>query len=417
MSIYSSLFAYRPRPERRPLEDFLSQALADLLTRAPALNCIDFVSEVLFRGEPSLSAEWRDLIRSTDPVNLNWQTQIGVSHEGQRGILDIVLRVNGVEILVIENKVGAPVRISASAGTDTPADGDSVQIPVANRDQLQLYGNWLASKRKDKVWKGALVLLTHFTKPPSDFSGRSSLYGVTTRSICPWRSVWAWVKRQGNIVSVPATAAVAQNADSEEIWRVFSRELADFLAEEGMSSDYMTYHDLAALELYVGSDARVENTFTLVAEKLDTFRRKLGSPPPRVYGPEFEGSGGVIYAWVYLRHPKPVYDKWHILWGVRFPSVSSDWWSAVEPPLPGAPHAFVAVAWEGEPRFYISDADQKAIPGGWSVNSGDGELIAARSVHGFRQDPEGWANDFADWVSAEVEQIYPMILTMASRLM
>jgi len=281
MSIYSSLFRYRPRPARHPLEDFLSQGLADLLGRLPLEVVVDFVADVLLGGH---AAGWREFVETRPKASLKWSTQVGALHGLTRGIMDLVLIVDGREAVVVESKIGAPVRSRRPEPDDLNSDStDSEEIfPTADAGQLQVYGRWLASRRAEQEWKGALILLTHFTKSPADFGFGASNYGVPNLNVCHWRAVWSWAVGQGTKSrSASAVSAIKHktvNRTLQESWRILCEEFAKFLEEQDMSNDYMTFHDFAAAELYTSSNVRIENTFGVVNERMASLRKELGSP-------------------------------------------------------------------------------------------------------------------------------------------
>jgi len=123
----------------------------------------------------------------------------------------------------------------------------------------------------------------------------------------------------------------------------------------------------------------------------------------------------VLWSFIYLRiGQKSVRDNWHIVWGLRFPSVSLQYWSGVQPPLPGAPHAFVAAGCDKEPRLPIGAFSNRGkVPSGWSFDEQEGELIIPRLLNDFRHDPDGWTIDFAEWVASEANRVLPTLAEMA----
>ena len=122
LSIYSNLFRYRPRPKRKPLEDFLSEVLVDLLNRLSLEHQLLFVADVLLKDTP-ISGAWRNLAVTQPTMSLRWETQRAI----RGGIIDILLTLDGEPVLVVENKIGAIVRAHAAdeAGDDKTAGSRS----------------------------------------------------------------------------------------------------------------------------------------------------------------------------------------------------------------------------------------------------------------------------------------------------
>jgi hypothetical protein len=110
-SLYSRLFKYRARQERGPREDFLSEALCDLLSRLPLRERIDRIANFFVPTE--LRAVWVKAHADATNVSLNTQR-----HLGGEGIADIVVEANDKVAIIIENKIGAPVH----------GDGEETQL-------------------------------------------------------------------------------------------------------------------------------------------------------------------------------------------------------------------------------------------------------------------------------------------------
>jgi hypothetical protein len=141
VSIYASLFQYRPREKRLPGEDFLSAALVDLLNRIPNQYRIEFVTDVLLGLHPKRSHFMR-LVESNPNSTLKWATQYRMTFN-QEGIIDVLLRVDGEEVLVVENKIGAGIGVKNSIKvTEAPADTkfETDEFIVVDSNQLQNYG-------------------------------------------------------------------------------------------------------------------------------------------------------------------------------------------------------------------------------------------------------------------------------------
>ncbi len=106
-----------------------------------------------------------------------------------------------------------------------------------------------------------------------------------------------------------------------------------------------------------------------------------------------------------------------LAWGIRFPSDESEWWGGCEPKLPGVSYAFVTLLKDGlGPRIPVDALSEGDLPEGWSSDRAEGELIIGRPLHTFRQDPEGWTNDFAEWIVRQTVLILPVVKELSAKL-
>jgi hypothetical protein len=407
MSIYSNLFRYRPRPQRSPHEDFLTAALADILNRVPREISAEFVADILLAGHEGRQA-WLEFLGRFPEAPFRWATQVGVRHH-QGGVLDLLLLVDGKEAIIVENKIGAVVREHKTGLAESDEEVVDLQpvVSVANATQLTTYGKWLASRCANRPWPGALILLTHYSVAPADFGGQSpGDYGVPFLRVCRWSMIWRWAKKIGAPIRNDAVL------DARPSWMDLSHELAEFLEDENMTSDCMTLHDLAAVELFVGSAQRVERTFAVVRERLSSVKDGLATG--RFNGPNYTSAGGVVWCWFYLTEPQKIRGNWHFGWGIRFPAVS-EWWLGCIPPLPGAPHAFLTLSTDDSP-LPVSSLKPSEIPAGWIVTPQEEHLLIVKPLYEFRPDAEGLAADFGEWVAVSMQSIRPALATLTGSL-
>jgi hypothetical protein len=154
-------------------------------------------------------------------------TQCSIQNGDQPGRLDILLlNSNYKPVLIIENK------ISASAGNK----------------QMALYRGWLQNQNP-AGWPGAICLLTHITEAPEGF-----LEAHPYNTICRWSEVYKWLQRK-----VPCNGAGAVPP-----WMAFAGELAIYLKEEGMCSEYISECDIAACHMFIKSGAKFKNFFPAI---------------------------------------------------------------------------------------------------------------------------------------------------------
>ena len=223
VSLYGRLFRYRAREAREPLEDFLTEALADVMNRLP-VSTLSIVIEAM-TGMPGL---WAGPLATRRP---RFVTQVACDG----GFADLVMTLDGVPSLVVESKLHGGIR--SHGDVDDP------------RDQLMTYGRWL-ERMRDGQEPAALVLLTHATPPPEAFLTGEG-YGVGSRAVF----TWARLARRLRSVGKPAAG---------KAWGTMSLELAAFMEEKGITIDTVNAADLAAARLFLPSWARWKNTLTLL---------------------------------------------------------------------------------------------------------------------------------------------------------
>ena len=386
-NLYSRLFRYRPRTNRTPLEDFLTEALADLLNRLPSAVAQQFVVEVLLRPD-QISAFGLDYLGEDA---LTWSTQVQITTP-RRGILDLLaVGADGQPLIVVESKIGSGIR-SHIVPTQAPRSSgltlqNSTEQDADTQTQLTTYRAWLAGERQGLITPGAIVFLTHATVPPAEYlASPVSLDNGPLRSTCSWRDVARWLINTGAQV----------NLDVRSGWVDLAFELASFLTENDMNSDPMRFHDLAALHLYVESARRIETTFELIAKaSTDLIKVSTGFS-----GPQADTEGGLYWAWVYPKPPyAPAGAKWYVGWGLRFPE-SSTWWNKAEPELPTAVQAFVHIGSDAQraPLPLLS----ATVPEGWSRT--DADLVIAKPLSDFTGKSDAVVNALGRWIAKMAQQ-------------
>jgi hypothetical protein len=376
--LYSRLFRYRARRQRAPLEDFLSESLVDLFERMPTALALRLLAEIV----PAPSSAWAPGAPSGER-KLAWKTQHHVTVPA-RGYLDIMLEIDGVPVLVIENKLGSGVRAHSNAEGDAPGNEAS---------QLTTYGRWLASQASDHRG-GALVLLTHLTPAPADFlsSAADSKYGVPCRSVLTWPSL---ARRLRKLLAEPTGAAGAG-------WHMLLKDFLDFLEEHNMTADTASATDIAALQIFLPTAGRLFGTFDQVWKSLGTMRREICTN--RISASDFRSDAGLVWSWAYAKPPAPPAS--YIAIGIRFPD-QSDWWQGSD--LPAQPHAFLMISSDNSdlPLAKLSET-----PKAWRRVETD--LVAAVPLSDFPSDPDGFADLFSEWAAARGAEAVSLIKAMSS---
>lgn len=397
MSLYGTLFRYRARENRRPLEDYLTEALGDLLNRMPRSVMVDFVSR-LFLREDNARRNWIEIAESQG-VFL-WSTQRQIVSKGKQYRLDLLLEIDGHAVLVVESKIGHHLAVHVNTiddGGSEIARGDE-KNRICEDNQLMTYGHWLSNQPAHGFPFRALAMITHSTAPPHDFEQNSSIYGVPWTRVCRWSEVWRWLIGKSSL-STP------QGADESMAWCVLSKELANFIEENGMSTEMITHLDMSKLEVSIGCQSRLNATFRYIADHLKPVlaEKYAGRIGDMVYS-----EGGVIWSWIYLKPPlAPAIGDWAISWGIRFPSVS-EWWKGATPPLPHAPHIFVHLSGE-KTKLPLSRILDDRLPSGWSTVADTNELIAGNSIYDFPAESDEMNKAAAQWIKIKVEEGFSIV--------
>ncbi len=220
-SFYQRLFRYRERPGHTPLENFSTEALADLLTRMPASKLIDLVSS-LFLPLGKAQDDWQKLRETNQLDNLRWSTQETLPN-GLRP--DLVLwKTANQPLLVVENKISSGIgyapfsQPNTGLGDDDPekttGDGMVGTPDVVSADQLARYGSWMAGCCRGFQWPGAVTFLTLSTNPPAEFGvGEQDL-----RAPLIFRWLRKYRRRLGARRVWPRTAPPAAAAGARAWW-------------------------------------------------------------------------------------------------------------------------------------------------------------------------------------------------------
>lgn len=361
------LFTYRERPERSPLEDFLSEALADVLQRMPAHLGREFVGLMLGGGlevEESVGKLWPDVAEA------RWLTQKIIPG----GRLDLLLEIAGKPALIIESKIGAGFQEHVEGRE--PDGGEPGH-------QLKTYGRWIGSVAAPD-WGGALALLTHWTPAPADFLAQPQLYCCGRTGVARWADLSRWLRR------------LPRDARSDPAgWIVLAAELASFLKERNMDSELATSQDLAALQIYVASADRVRNSVEQAWESARDLWRPvcIQTENPLEISTEY----GCAWKWRYLSRSD--LKKSYVAAGIRWPAIADhpDYADG------GEPHLFIELG---------SDEDQSpisvlALPEPWG-GSGDSR-IAKRTLRDLPLDPDLFQSDAQTWIKARLSEVVGLL--------
>lgn len=370
-SLYSRLYRNRQRPNRSSLENFLTEALADLLNRGGTELTCDFIRSCVRPKQTFTADHCAQLCASVTAAGLVWwKTQVPVAWDGAYGIADLALCLDEVPRMVIENKIWAPI----SRRDDIQVLEGGQGILAAN--QLHLYGRWLAQQVPNDP-TCALVLLTAYFGHPDDFLNPGCPeYGVERRSISRWQDIVRWLR---SLAVQPTERTCVAN---------LAGELADFLGEENIRDTIMTPTDLAAGQLFIHSRMSFHNLYDTLREeaKATVIAYLQGYQNPGKRQPISIGrEDPTLSDWLYLSNPiLPAGSNWHVMWGLLL-ARGDDWVNnavAQIQPVPAIPAVFVALAHEDHPGAAIDFANN-AVPVNWHFNQADNVLIACRAASEF----------------------------------
>lgn len=355
-NLYGRLFRYRTRENRAPLEDYLTEALADLLERVPAQDQAELLGSLLGSGEA-----WQKAYAHN---RHSWRTQVACGG----GFADLVLELDGKAAVVIENKLHSGVRSHGASG-----------------NQLTTYGSWLAQMRNEALPSG-LILLTHGTEPPADMMVGPG-YGVETRAVLRWSGLARWLSRKSAI-------------GDASVWRSLAKDLHSFLEAKAMTNDTITSSDVAAARLFLPGWARWENTFKLLWSGADEVR--AGFLSSKTSALSMTRDGGMLWQWSYAASPLP-HASW-VAFALRFPD-ASNWYSDAE--LPELPHLMLLIGADGNdlPVDRITSA-----PDQWLVH--ETEVMTALPLHELPAEPDAQAAAMGAWARRSIMEARNILISM-----
>ena len=389
-NLYSRLFKYRSRERRAPLEDYLSEALVDLMERMPQATAVAFVAEIFLPA--AARALWIDY--ATDKA-LTWVTQ-RATDGAVRGVLDILLEVDGRPALIVENKIASGVRVHSPS---TGVEDDRAPSTTYDVTQLGTYGAWLAGRVHADSWPGALTFLTHLTPAPSNFLKPGAPYSIPHRRVASWAGVAGWLRRERRAV------ALADDT-SPEPWLALAEDFIAFLEEHAMSAETITPDDVAATQLYLAPWARMQATFDQIWTRLQMFRQEVCGRNQTVKL-KYDPDRGIVSTWNFPSGEfAPVARAGWIEIGFRFPYQTEDWANCG---LPAHPHA-----------FFCLSCDEEALPleriesplFGW--HECEGALVAAKPLHEFSPVPEILISELCDWFEERAQSSIPLLKAMGA---
>lgn len=317
MSFFDRLLAFRQSEDRAPFEDFLTELFAEWLRQVTAAGRIAEVLTNLFQLRPEQLGP-QDNLRE-----LTWETQhiIGPGHRAKGKRPDLVGRGPGF-FLIVENKI-------AAAFTQH-------QDELGDSHQLELYAEYRQERPEPH---GGIVLLTHVTLPPPDWT-HETLY---------WRSIERYLRRFPDHSPAGLPSALDY----------LTRQLTLFLGENGMSGTRIALEDITAYPAYqrltegLGSLGTIAgNQLKLALQQVDL--QSLKAP--------FGGGSGyftwpIFFGWTLTNEGLKPDDAHFILWsGI----VADDIYGHIKPLTAGIPDLSVGIGLWCRPN-QVSEYDRDAL--------------------------------------------------------
>lgn len=375
MSIYTSLFKYAPSANRSPLENFLTEALADLMRRINKSDAVEFITDTFLAASTSKATVEAFESRLSRCRKLTWKTQqtIPLKDANTYKYLDVLITADDRPVLIVEVKLGA--------GFTSRDESDRETSNAIH--QLEDYGRWLYKNNPD----AALVLLTQWSTPPTDFLYDHKKYGVELRAVCYWSQVYRWPRKYAERSMVSSTA------------QILATEFLAFLEEEACMADW-DHNDLALLTLLWNRNplAKLGQTLASINTRSDV-RSVVGDRPLTLSAP---GGQAVNFAYYYFR---PGSSKWWVGWGLCIPPAP---YSLMRSPRIGnSLQAFVVLASDRAENLPKPVANELELTQ-W-IHSESETYFKVENPERFVNSPTGFADGFAEWLLPLIREAEEML--------
>ncbi|MGY3370219.1 hypothetical protein ACVWZL_007344 [Bradyrhizobium sp. GM2.4] len=378
-SHYGRLFKYRESKGRTPLEDFLSESLADLFNRLPKLEQLSFIDRLFVPSE--LKSKWHS--RASTSIELWMKTQVAISE----GRLDILILCDKHPVIVVESKIKSPV--------GKRPDGS---------DQLQNYSQWLKRQSDESGGNVAVIcLLNHLTPPPKDFIEPSSNHYEATPKLLRWSQVAAELKSLSGDDKLPLDV------------RTLAEELYLFLLEQDMTSESPRLEDFAAAIIFVKAGSRISKAFEDVFEHVSGLRGVF----PRGSIPDdlplaFDSEQNLMHGWKYLSAPplKTIYFAYGIALQPNR-SLAPDG-ALSKQNIPHEDSIFLCLGVEEGKEMKLLEEHSRALGPNWKhISFADNSIVATfRPLKTILVEPESFAGTMNAWIDEAVPQLLPLIAIM-----
>ena len=391
MTIYNRLFRRTPSVLKETKEDFLTEALGDLLTRMPISQQIDFIKSVLLND---IDVEWiHKFLENVQTNTIFWATQYRISSNINGSIVsvsefdrkrpDMVLFANGRPVLVVEAKVDAE----------------------ATETQIAWYGDWLEHPKTGPNTPTAVVLLLKKRSRAPNLTKISSEGARNTKqviSVATWRGVYDWlIKFQ--------TLELSELRD----WGPLSLELAKFLLEievvdRQIESSPANFDQIQAAQRFFSLRGHLTSVIQAVEEGTSDFRAgKVSNQVPSKT--TLDERRNLIWSWVWITAPTstPLYAGW----GFYFPT-PNDPWSKLQGCSCGSSYFFLCIESDVDLKNRFRSLSQ--VPDGWSV-LGDKTLVKLLSLTEDTFRDSDLSQVATQWVNAGLNEIWDTAQRLADK--
>lgn len=376
-SLYSRLFTYRERREHRPVENFLSESLCDLFMRLPPSERVERIANLFVPVD--LREAWTKAASGREVV---LTTQKSLDTYGRP---DIVVACDDEIMVIIENKVGAPI-----CGDDRGS-------------QLERYARWLRQKDRREVQPLRVVcLLSHLTPAPKL---RRKWPSSVRFHHCRWAEVAEWLRS--------ATKAEPNDGVSIASWRRLGAEFLRFLEEQEMTTELASFEDFARAIAYLPSGDKMAATFQKIYDDLrdlDGFqygKKRGASWDARQV--EYDSLSRLIWGYLYFNSHEANQAAVYLAYGLALnPEMA---YPNAQPTAPSGEHLFLTVGWESW-RSYPSEKLRKLqLSSKWHIDDEDRAAVLFRPATGFLT--EKFAETIVNWVIAVKPDIRKLVKATA----
>jgi hypothetical protein len=192
----------------------LTECLADLFNRFDGSTQKQFIRRGFIPA--GLQSKWDEFSSPFDFLRMETQ------HAILKGRIDLVVFAGRDPVVVIENKIDAPI-----------SENDD------GNDQLTIYGRWLIASKRN-AFPGVVCLLTYLTEPNEGFIDGGKKSGGATPHIVKWSSLAA------TLLDINEEFGT-QQADVITL----TSELLLFLEEMNMGHEFAGRDEFAAAIVYL----------------------------------------------------------------------------------------------------------------------------------------------------------------------
>jgi hypothetical protein len=358
--LFTKLYAYRAREDREPLEDWLTECLAVVLKSLRADSAISLLASLLERPAAEIVAAIGD-------SKLSYVTQYGTA----AGRPDLVLTLDDRPWIIFENKVSHGVG-----------------------DQLDRYGEWLASNPADHIPWHALVYLTHATPPPVDFTGpdwEARFGGRVSPCVLHWGRL--------------ARELISMTADDQQgsLARAAAEGFYGMLESKQMTDEFPSSQSFAALEVFLANGVQMDNLVKRMWEQVCHAANSHKTQGRQVAAqPEY----GCYVAWRYVLRAAGNDSAWSYLQTGLWCADLARWWSAEElVETARGVHVYV---------FFGNDNDEHVFdhvtgaPRGWLRPAQ--QFFVHRSLFDFSTNEDARALEILDWCKTQADELKTFLI-------